>query len=120
MNDIRDKSINELTDGLYKRLAEEDETFLNSNWFQLNSRNRNKIHPILARITDYVETQSANASRYLEYFQQGVSRYEVEHIWAKHPERHMDEFSNEGEFEEYRNRIGGLLLLPKENQRQSQ
>ncbi len=37
----------------------------------------------------------------------------MEHIWANHPERHNDEFSHPSEFMEYRNRIGGLLLLPK-------
>jgi hypothetical protein len=37
----------------------------------------------------------------------------VEHIWADHPERHADEFSHPSDFAEHRNRIGGLLLLPK-------
>jgi hypothetical protein len=43
----------------------------------------------------------------------GKHGYEVEHIWADHPERHDDEFGHASDFEEYRNRIGGLLLLPK-------
>jgi hypothetical protein len=30
-----------------------------------------------------------------------------------HPERHKDEFEHAADFQEYRNRIGGLLLLPK-------
>ena len=38
---------------------------------------------------------------------------EIEHVWADHPELHADEFSHPSEFQEYRNRIGGLLLLPK-------
>src|SRR5690606_9657440 len=37
----------------------------------------------------------------------------IEHIWADHHERHTDEFAHPSEFAEYRNRIGGLLLLPK-------
>lgn len=41
-------------------------------------------------------------------------KYEVEHIWADHPERHEDEFEHEVEFGAHRNRIGGLLLLPKQ------
>jgi hypothetical protein len=44
---------------------------------------------------------------------EGKTRYEVEHIWAEHPERHTDEFEHAADFAEYRNRIGGLLLLPK-------
>jgi hypothetical protein len=39
--------------------------------------------------------------------------YEVEHIWANHPERHS-EFANEYLFAEARNSFGGLLLLPKD------
>jgi hypothetical protein len=37
----------------------------------------------------------------------------VEHIWADHAERHTDEFDHPADFAEHRNRIGGLLLLPK-------
>jgi Protein of unknown function (DUF1524) len=65
-------------------------------------------------MTDYLETQSGMASRYAEYIQRkGKHGYEVEHIWANHPERHEDEFSHASDFAEYRNRIGGLLILPK-------
>ena len=41
-------------------------------------------------------------------------KYEVEHIWADHPERHTDEFAHEADFARHRNRIGDLLLLPKQ------
>src|SRR5439155_11010565 len=33
--------------------------------------------------------------------------------WANHPERHTDEFAHPSDFQEYRSRIGDLLLLPK-------
>ena len=65
-------------------------------------------------MTDYVETRSGMHSRYAEYVTRaGKKGYEVEHIWADHPERHEDEFSHPSDFHEYRNRFGGLLLLPK-------
>ena len=32
---------------------------------------------------------------------------------ADHAERHVDEFGHQADFAEYRNRIGGPLLLPK-------
>ncbi len=41
-------------------------------------------------------------------------KYEVEHIWADHPDRHTDEFAHESDFARHRNRIGDLLLLPKQ------
>ena len=40
----------------------------------------------------------------------GRHPFEVEHVWAKKPERHTDEFLDARDFEDYRNRIGGLLL----------
>ncbi len=113
MRDIRSKSVPDLVDILYTRLTEDNETFLSDNWFHLHGTNRKKVHRILARITDYVETQSGKSSRYLDYFQRGACCYEIEHIWAKHPERHENDFDHEYDFQEYRNFIGGLLLLPK-------
>jgi hypothetical protein len=79
----------------------------------MHTQNRYPIHRILARLTDYVEVQSGLPSHYLDYMSEGKTRYEVEHIWADHAERHTAEFSHSADFEEYRNRIGGLLLLPK-------
>jgi hypothetical protein len=65
-------------------------------------------------MTDFVETRSGRPSRYHEYIQRrGQNGYEIEHVWANHPERHTDEFAHPTDFTEYRNRIGGLLLLPK-------
>lgn len=82
--------------------------------FWLHQQNRNKIHNMLARMTEYVETESGENSKYLEYVQRGGrSGYEIEHIWANQYDRHVDEFNSENEFDRYRNRIGGLLLLPK-------
>ena len=113
MRDIRGKNVADLVDVLHTRLTEDDETFSNDNWFRLHGTNRKKVHRILARITDYVETQSGKASRYLDYFKRGSCCYEIEHIWAEHPERHENDFDHEYDFQEYRNFIGGLLLLPK-------
>ena len=75
--------------------------------------NGRQIHRLLARMTDYVETRSGQVSRYAEYAQRGRAGHEIEHIRADHPERHTDEFSHPNDFHAYRNRIGGLLLLPK-------
>ena len=78
------------------------------------TRDRKYLHRILARITEYLEQESGIASHYLEYVSgAGKNRYEVEHIWADKHEQHMDEFSHPVDFEEYRARIGGLLLLPR-------
>lgn len=111
---IRGKSVSELADILTERLDAEEETFATNDRFRLHGMNGRQIHRMLARMTDYVETRSGQASRYPEYIRRnGKNGYEVEHIWANHPERHEDEFAHPNDFDEYRNRIGDLLLLPK-------
>lgn len=111
---IRGKGVLELAHILKQRLDAEPETFSSNDRFRLHGMNGRQIHRMLARMTDYVETQSGRASRYDEYIRRGGKLgYEVEHIWADHPERHEDEFAHPTDFAEYRNRIGGLLLLPK-------
>jgi hypothetical protein len=114
MRDIRGKTAPELAEMLTHRFdAETAPEFSANGAFRLHGMNGRLIHRVLARITDYVETRSGQASRYSEYAQRGKKGYEIEHIWADHPERHHDEFGHSSEFQEYRNRIGGLLLLPK-------
>lgn len=114
MKDIRGKDAQELVAVLQARLDSEPETFASTDRFRLHGMNRRQIHRMLARMTDYIETRSGMASRYAEYCgRAGKKGYEVEHIWANHPERHEDEFKHPSDFEEHRNRFGGLLLLPK-------
>ena len=113
MHAIRGADISKLSDMLYKRLESESHPFANNSLFQLQNGNRRKIFLILARMTDYVGVQSGASTQYVDYLRSGKNRYEIEHIWANHFKYHTDEFSHESEFQAYRNRIGGLLLLPK-------
>lgn len=111
---IRNKSIEELSEFLTQQLEAEEEVFSSQSRFYLHGQNGRYIHWLLARMSDYVEVESGNASRYVELSQRsGRNAYQIEHIWANHPDRHTDEFDQVADFEEYRNRIGGLLLLPK-------
>ena len=121
MKEIRQKSVSELRIILSDKLAEQDCTFDGSKdmtrsgfqTFGLNMWSKRYIKVFLARMTDYLEVQSNQASLFSSYMAEGKGRFEVEHIWANHFERHTDEFSNPAEFAEMRNRIGDLLLLPK-------
>ncbi|MGB8265972.1 MAG: DUF262 domain-containing protein [Candidatus Velthaea sp.] len=113
MRDIRNKSASELVEILRAKLDSESETFSTNDGFRLHGTNGRQIHRVLARMIDFVETRSGLASNYEQYAQRGRKGYEIEHIWANHPELHTDEFAHPSEFLEYRNRIGGLLLLPK-------
>lgn len=114
MRDIRGLDVPDLAAWLRTRLDDEKETFDDNDRLRVHQQNRAQLHKILARITDFITVQSGRASSYLELTNGTRVRYEVEHIWADHYERHLDEFGHETEFAEHRNRIGDLLLLPKQ------
>lgn len=114
LRDIRGLSVEKLAKSLYGYLTKEvSETFGSNDDLLVHQQNRNQLHKLLARITDYVEVASGGVSNYAELTNARKVKYEVEHIWADHPERHLDEFGHENDFTRHRNRIGGLLLLPK-------
>jgi hypothetical protein len=113
MRDIRGLEPEPLAHKLHEALSKEAETFASNERLRVHQQNRYALHRILARLTDFVETQSGLPSHYLDYVSEGKGRYEIEHIWADHPERHREEFDHPADFAEHRNRVGGLLLLPK-------
>jgi len=51
------------------------------------------------RLEDYVVESNAK-------------RFEIEHIWSNRFEDHKDEFNQKTDFENYRNMIGALILVP--------
>ena len=112
IQEIRGKSISELITILTRELSEMEETFESNETLALHGRNKSHIHYLLARMTDYVGIHSGRVSLYSHYNTYG---YQVEHIWADQYKEHGHdgEFGHERDFEEYRNRIGGLLLLPQ-------
>lgn len=114
MRDIRRKEPPALMAILRERLDEEKETFSTNDRLYMHQQNRRFLQRMLARMIAYIEKQSGMPSRYVEYTTgKGNKRYEIEHIWAEKPERHVDEFPHPTDFLEYRDRIGGLILLPK-------
>lgn len=114
MREIRGLAPTELAATLRDRLLAVDETFDGDIDLRVHQQNRSRLHLLLARITDHITVSSGQASNYIELTNGAKVKYEVEHIWADHPARHTDEFSHESDFARHRNRIGDLLLLPKQ------
>ncbi|GAA3306483.1 DUF262 domain-containing protein [Glutamicibacter nicotianae] len=112
---VRGLSVGELARELHRYLLNEAEKFDTNDDLVVHQQNRAQLHRVLARITDHVTTCSGFASNYVELTGGNGVRYEVEHIWANHPSRHTDEFPQESDFARHRNRIGDLLLLPKQH-----
>ena len=103
---IRDMS----TDKLKSYLASykmDDNTLIGTSP-HLNQMNRPKIKVLLALITEIVAKGSGTPDYMLN-----KKEIEVEHIWANHFEQHTDECDDESDFQNVRNSIGDLLVLPK-------
>jgi hypothetical protein len=114
MRDIRNTDLGELAEVLTDRLAAMGEDFATNDRLRLHQQNRPQIHHVLARITHHIESQSGMPSRFEDYVARNVRKpFEIEHIWADKPGRHRDEFPHAADFGEYRNRIGGLILLQR-------
>jgi hypothetical protein len=113
--DIRRKSAAEIAGMLAERVRDDGLKSTFRYDYGLHGTNRRKIHCILARLTDYVETQSGKPSHYADYFLSGKEAFEIEHIWPADYEPHKSEFPSEDDFWDARNNIGGLLLLPKKD-----
>ena len=121
IKDIRGKPVAALAKNLIKRLNELDCDFNGTKDknrsgmadFGLNQWSKRYIFWMLARFTDYIERMSGVSGKFPEYVAGGAQRFEIEHIWAAHPERFNEEFKDENDFWAYRDSIGGLLLLPK-------
>lgn len=112
--ELRNLSLDALRDKLITRLTNDQTELPLDDQPYLNNWNAKSLHRQLARFTHWLEEQSGQPGRYLEYIvRSGKNAYEIEHLWANHFERHTDEFAHAQEFSVHRNRVGGLVLLPK-------
>jgi len=107
-------TVSDLAAMLHQKVDELEDTFDSNDRLRIHQQNHYYIHRMLARITNYIESQCGIESSYATYIDTNIKKpFEVEHIWADKFERHTDEFNHPTDFGDYRNRIGGLVLLPK-------
>lgn len=112
--ELRNLSFDALREKLISRLTNDQTELPLDGQPYLNNWNAKSLHRQLARFTHWLEEQSGQPGRYLEYIvRSGKNAYETEHLWAKQYDRHVDEFAHEQEFLAHRNLVGGLVLLPK-------
>lgn len=112
---LRGLSKIDLARELHRYLSRESENFDSNDDLYVHQQNRSQLHRILARLTDHITVSSGQVSNYVELTGGARVKFEVEHIWSNHPERHADVFVHESDFARHRNRIGDLLLLPKQH-----
>ena len=114
VKELRGKDLGSLRALLKAKLAEMPEKWDGVAEFRLHGMNRYFVKFLLSRITGFIEQQSGASTNFSTYFvSPGTKPYEVEHIWADKFEEHRDEFEQRHEFDNYRNRIGDLVLLPQ-------
>jgi len=120
---IRNKDIKELAEILKRYINNMELTLEGIDGFYLNQFTRRYMLHILSRMTYYVEEQSGINSNFADYVnREQKNPYDIEHIWADDytQDNHQLEFSTEEEFKDFRNRFGGLLILPKDKNRSLQ
>lgn len=116
VKEIRNKTIEDLNDILRQKLTDLDESFDGMKNFKLHGQNGVFVKFLLSRITDFIEQKSGINSSFDKYFYNHNGKpYEIEHLWADKYLEHTDDFDQELDFQEYRNRIGALVLLPRGN-----
>jgi len=114
VKELRGKDLDALKAILESKLNEMPERWDGIAEFRMHGMNRYFVKFLLSRITAFIEQRSGSPSTFSTYFLNlGTRPFEVEHIWADKFEEHRDEFEQRHEFENFRNRIGDLLLLPQ-------
>jgi uncharacterized protein with ParB-like and HNH nuclease domain len=127
--DIRRKSLDELVAILNKKLGEDDVTFEGSpvrgrrgiSDLNLNQFTRRYIFHLLARLTAFAEVGAVGSDSFDKYVDRtGKNPYDIEHIWADKFDAMHDVFASESEFDQWRNHVASLLLLPADVNRSLQ
>lgn len=109
---LRGKSYDEMLEVLKERTEDLDIT-AGMNDLRLHGQNGPFVKYFLCRITSFIEEQSGMGNNFKKYMlSPDGKRFEIEHIWSDHFERHNAEFDHPEEFMRFRNKIGGLVLLP--------
>lgn len=109
---IRGLSTRSLSEYLREQLDNEPETLAKNQHLRLHQQNYRQIRHILARLSDWVDTETGLGSHFDELVSQGQGRpFEIEHLWPNLYERFQAHFSQESDFLRERGKLGGLVLL---------
>ena len=114
VKELRGKNLDSLRTLLQGKLEQMEESWDGFPKFRLHGQNRRFVKFLLSRITGFIEERSGASTGFSTYFvSPGTKPFEVEHIWADKFGEHRGEFEQQHEFDNYRNRVGDLVLLPQ-------
>ncbi|GAB4001466.1 hypothetical protein GCM10029992_37090 [Glycomyces albus] len=87
----------------------------------MNQFSKRYIYHLLARLTAYTEQQSGQADLFDKYVDRSSKNpCDIEHLWADKYDRYRGECPTREDFDEWRNHVGGLVLLPADVNRSYQ
>ena len=127
--DIRRKPLAELQAILSKKLEEDEVTFDGSaarsrgglDDLGLNQFSRRYIYHLLARLTAFTEVGAGRTDAFATYVDRDVKNpFDIEHIWPDDFENVGTGFGSAQEFQQWRNHVASLLLLPADVNRSLQ
>ncbi len=79
----------------------------------MNQFSRRYIFHLLARLTAFTDAGSERGDSFDKYVDRKVKNpFDIEHIWPDDFDRQSTIFASAQEFQEWRNQIASLLLLP--------
>jgi hypothetical protein len=89
----------------------DDDPFAGVPVFGMRGTNYRQVKYLLARLTAYVES-GCKVDLGAEHYLESPYPWQVEHVFANHPERYSAEVPDPDAFRSLRARLGVLLLLP--------
>lgn len=114
VKEIRNKDYSELVEIFDKKLSEMDEQWSGFEWFRLHGQNGRFVKYLLSRLSGYIDGLAGENTDFATYYHATNGKpYEIEHLWANNFDNHRDEFEQLNEFNDARNSIGALVLLPR-------
>lgn len=109
---IRNNDLQTLGQNLKNEIIELDQKWEAVDDFRLHGMNRKFVKHLLSRVSSYVDNLVGKDTNYVSYHHPKGRQFEIEHIWGNKFEEHLDEFDQKEDFQEWRNSIGALILLP--------
>lgn len=81
--------------------------------FRLHGMNRKFVKHLLSRISSFIDQKIGKDTTYVTYHHPNGKQFQIEHIWGNKFEEHKDEFDQITDFQNWRNSIGALILIPQ-------
>ena len=110
---IRNNSEQELTSNLSQEVNDMPQKWEAMTNFRLHKMNRKFVKHLLSRICSYTDNLVGKDTSYVTYHHPNGKQFQIEHIWNDEFEEYTDEFTQITDFQNWRNSIGALILIPQ-------